>query len=38
MPKNEFSCDCNAVNHKVVEEVLSQMPEEDVFLQAGELL
>ena len=31
MPKNEFSCDCNAVNHKVVEEVLSQMPEEDVF-------
>ena len=31
MPKNEFSCDCNAVNHETVEGLLSQMPKEDVF-------
>lgn len=31
MSKNEFSCDCKPINQEAVEEVLSQLPEEDVF-------
>jgi len=31
MPKNEFTCDCNAVNTETVARVLSQMPEERAF-------
>ncbi len=31
MPKNEFTCDCNAVHHDLVEKALSQMPQEEVF-------
>ena len=31
MSKNEFTCDCNVIHHKVVDETLSQMPEENIF-------
>lgn len=31
MSKNEFTCDCNAVNYEVVENTLSQMPDENTF-------
>lgn len=31
MPKNAFTCDCHAVNHTLVNQVLSDMPEEETF-------
>lgn len=31
MPRNEFTCDCNAVNSKLVESALSSMPDENTF-------
>lgn len=31
MPRNEFTCDCNAVNSKLVESALSSMPDENAF-------
>lgn len=32
MPKNEFTCDCNAVNESLVTATLSIMPDDHVFL------
>ncbi len=32
MPRNEFTCDCNAVNLKLVEATLNAMPEENTFV------
>ena len=31
MPRNAFTCDCHAVNHHIVEQTLSAMPDEDTF-------
>lgn len=31
MPKNEFTCDCNAVHHELVEKAVAQMPREAVI-------
>jgi len=31
MPRNEFTCDCNAINHEIVEYTLSKMPDESIF-------
>ena len=31
MPKNAFTCDCHAVNHTLVKQVQSNMPEEGTF-------
>jgi ArsR family transcriptional regulator len=31
MPKNAFTCDCHAVNHQLVAEVQTTMPETAVF-------
>lgn len=31
MPRNEFTCDCNAVNSELVESVLNSMPDENTF-------
>lgn len=31
MPRNEFTCDCNAVNETLVKATLSVMPDENVF-------
>lgn len=31
MARNQFTCDCDAINHKVVQEVLEHMPEQNVF-------
>ena len=36
MPKNEFTCDCNAVNHEIVDEAISQMPKGDMFSRLSE--
>ena len=31
MPKNAFTCDCHAVNHSLVKNVLTEMPGAEVF-------
>jgi ArsR family transcriptional regulator len=31
MPKNEFICDCNAVNEELVQKALSAMPDREVI-------
>lgn len=31
MPKNEYTCDCKAINYEVVKNTLSQMPSEHIF-------
>lgn len=31
MPRNEFTCDCNAVNSKLVESTVGNMPDESTF-------
>lgn len=31
MPRNEFTCDCNAVNTDLVEATLDRMPDENTF-------
>ncbi|MBQ2812663.1 MAG: helix-turn-helix transcriptional regulator [Clostridia bacterium] len=31
MPKNEFTCDCNAVNTQLVESIVENMPDEKTF-------
>lgn len=36
MPKNEFTCDCNAVNGALVEKTLAKMPEEAEFCTLAE--
>lgn len=36
MPKNEFMCDCTAVNQEAVEKVLAQMPGEDRLQRVAE--
>ncbi len=36
MPKNEFICDCDAINLKLVEKTLSEMPSENIFTQLSE--
>ncbi len=31
MARNEFSCDCNVIHQKIVDEVLQRMPNEKTF-------
>lgn len=31
MPRNEYTCDCRAVNHQLVAETAARMPEEETF-------
>ncbi len=31
MPRNEFTCDCNAVNSELVENMVNSMPDEKIF-------
>lgn len=31
MSKNEFVCDCNAVNYEIVEKTIARMPKENTF-------
>ena len=37
MGKSEFSCDCNIIHCDAVEEVLSKMPNEDIFNHLADL-
>ena len=36
MSKNEFICDCNAVNRELVDETISRMPGENIFLRLSD--
>ncbi len=36
MSNNSFNCDCNAVNHQLVEDVIKAMPEDEVFTKLAE--
>ena len=36
MAKNEYICDCNAINHDVVEKILDKMPDEEYFSRMAE--
>ena len=36
MSKNEFVCDCNIIHEEVVNKVLKQMPEQDLFNKLAE--
>lgn len=36
MSKNEFICDCNIIHQEVVERVLKNIPEQDVFNKLAE--
>ena len=30
MSRNEFICDCNSINHELVEQTISQMPNDEI--------
>ena len=36
MSKNEFICDCSVIHKEEVEDTLSKMPEEELFLKLSE--
>lgn len=36
MSKNEFICDCNVIHKDVVEEIIKNMPNEDLFYKLAE--
>lgn len=37
MPRNEFSCDCNVIHQEMVDKVLQEMPNEDIFNKLANL-
>ena len=37
MARNEFSCDCNIIHEDAVKEVLSKMPDENIFNRLADL-
>lgn len=37
MARNEFSCDCNVIHQDAVEQVLSNLPSEQIFYKLADL-